>query len=83
MGAPGGRLASNLAPTWRPRCFQKASGERLRGVWEASWNQKAPKNRPEPLQTSNLDPWTSILDPILMHVGNDFEHFLDIIFVHF
>ena len=44
---PGGLWASNLAPTWRPRGFQKAPRERLRGVWEAPWKQEVPKSRPE------------------------------------
>ena len=64
--APSDLVASNLAPTWRPRDSQKAkaSGKRLKGGWEALWDKKAPKSHLEPLQTSNVHLQASILDLI-------------------
>ena len=62
----GALLAANFAPTWRPKTAPERPKGRPGGILEASWTQKPPRTRPDPLQS-----------PIWYPPGLDFGPFFD------
>ena len=72
-----------LGPYLAPKSFPEGVYKDLKCVWDESWNQIAPKGRPETLQNSNLDLQTSVWDPFSMQCSIDFQSLLIIHFVIF
>jgi len=52
-----------------PKTGQEPPKMPSEGIWEASWSQKPPKRRPDPLQDSILDLQTSIWVPPDLNFG--------------